>query len=79
MKALVYHGPGDKRWQEVPDPELREQCCDPLELVECEQRRTRLELEVAGETLGHAVAAAVVAAIGHRHAQVSNPPSKLIE
>jgi len=24
MKALVYHGPGDKRWEEVPDPSLRE-------------------------------------------------------
>ncbi|QGG95796.1 zinc-dependent alcohol dehydrogenase family protein [Actinomarinicola tropica] len=22
MKALVYHGPGDKRWEEVPDPAL---------------------------------------------------------
>lgn len=24
MKALVYHGPGDKAWEEVPDPEVRE-------------------------------------------------------
>lgn len=22
MKALVYHGPGDKRWEEVPDPTI---------------------------------------------------------
>ena len=22
MKALVYHGPNDKSWDEVPDPEL---------------------------------------------------------
>ncbi len=22
MKALVYHGPGDKGWEEVPDPEI---------------------------------------------------------
>jgi alcohol dehydrogenase len=22
MKAIVYHGPGDKRWEEVPDPEI---------------------------------------------------------
>ncbi len=22
MKAIVYHGPGDKRWEEVPDPQL---------------------------------------------------------
>ncbi len=24
MKALVYHGPGNKAWEEVPDPQLRE-------------------------------------------------------
>jgi len=24
MRALVYHGPGDKAWEEVPDPELRD-------------------------------------------------------
>ncbi|MBZ0173129.1 MAG: alcohol dehydrogenase catalytic domain-containing protein, partial [Phycisphaerales bacterium] len=24
MKALVYHGPGRKAWEEVPDPKLRE-------------------------------------------------------
>jgi len=24
MKALVYHGPGDKAWEEVPDPQLRD-------------------------------------------------------
>lgn len=24
MKALVYHGPGNKAWEEVPDPELQE-------------------------------------------------------
>lgn len=24
MKALVYHGPGQKSWQEVPDPQLRD-------------------------------------------------------
>src|SRR5690349_937935 len=24
MKALVYHGPGQKSWQDVPDPQLRE-------------------------------------------------------
>jgi alcohol dehydrogenase len=24
MKALVYHGPGQKAWEEVPDPELKE-------------------------------------------------------
>src|SRR6476619_7042884 len=23
MKALVYHGPGQKAWETVPDPELR--------------------------------------------------------
>ena len=22
MKALVYHGPGEKRWEDVPKPEL---------------------------------------------------------
>jgi Alcohol dehydrogenase GroES-associated len=22
MRALVYHGPGQKAWQEVPDPEI---------------------------------------------------------
>ena len=22
MKAIVYHGPGDKRWEDVPDPEI---------------------------------------------------------
>ena len=22
MHAIVYHGPGDKRWEEVPDPKL---------------------------------------------------------
>jgi alcohol dehydrogenase len=22
MKAIVYHGPGDKRWEEVPDPKI---------------------------------------------------------
>src|SRR5215212_2207648 len=24
MKALVYHGPGQRAWEEVPDPALRE-------------------------------------------------------
>lgn len=24
MKALVYHGPGDKAWEEVPDPQVQE-------------------------------------------------------
>lgn len=24
MKALVYHGPGDKAWEEVPDPKILE-------------------------------------------------------
>src|SRR5690349_10445352 len=24
MKALVYHGPGQKAWEEVPDPEIVE-------------------------------------------------------
>lgn len=24
MKAIVYHGPGDKRWEEVPDPKISE-------------------------------------------------------
>ena len=24
MKALVYHGPGQRAWEEVPDPELEE-------------------------------------------------------
>ena len=23
MKALVYHGPGEKAWEEVPDPTIR--------------------------------------------------------
>jgi len=22
MRALVYHGPGQKAWEEVPDPEI---------------------------------------------------------
>jgi alcohol dehydrogenase len=22
MKAIVYHGPGQKAWQEAPDPEI---------------------------------------------------------
>ncbi|WP_344808951.1 hypothetical protein [Microlunatus ginsengisoli] len=22
MKALVYHGPGSKAWEDVPDPEI---------------------------------------------------------
>lgn len=22
MKALVHHGPGNKTWEEVPDPEI---------------------------------------------------------
>jgi alcohol dehydrogenase len=22
MKAVVYHGPGHKAWEEVPDPEI---------------------------------------------------------
>ena len=24
MKALVYHGPGQKAWEEVPDPAVQE-------------------------------------------------------
>lgn len=24
MKALVYHGPGEKRWEDVPDPQLQQ-------------------------------------------------------
>ena len=24
MKALVYHGPGNKRWEEVPEPSVVE-------------------------------------------------------
>ena len=24
MKALVFHGPGDRRWETVPDPEIRQ-------------------------------------------------------
>lgn len=24
MKAMVYHGPGDKRWEDVPDPQIQE-------------------------------------------------------
>ena len=24
MKALVYHGPGKKSWDEVPEPQLKE-------------------------------------------------------
>jgi alcohol dehydrogenase len=24
MKALVYHGPGERRWEEVPDPKIQE-------------------------------------------------------
>ena len=24
MKALVYHGPGRKAWEEAPEPELQE-------------------------------------------------------
>ena len=29
MKALVYHGPGDKAWEEVPDPVVK----DPTDVV----------------------------------------------
>src|SRR5207344_673931 len=29
MKALVYHGPGQKAWEEVPDPEL----IDPTDVI----------------------------------------------
>ena len=29
MKALVYHGPGDKAWEEVPDPQIQ----DPTDAV----------------------------------------------
>ena len=31
MKALVYHGPNDKSWEEVPDPEL----IDPTPTPSC--------------------------------------------
>jgi alcohol dehydrogenase len=24
MRAVVYHGPGNKRWQEMPEPSLRD-------------------------------------------------------
>ena len=24
MKALVYHGPGEKSWEDVPDPKISE-------------------------------------------------------
>src|SRR6202042_1516465 len=26
MQALVYHGPGRKAWEEVPDPEIIDEC-----------------------------------------------------
>ncbi|HJU02423.1 MAG TPA: alcohol dehydrogenase catalytic domain-containing protein, partial [Actinomycetes bacterium] len=29
MKALVYHGPGEKAWEEVPDPEI----IDPTDVI----------------------------------------------
>ena len=29
MKALVYHGPGQKAWEEVPDPVLK----DPTDAI----------------------------------------------
>ncbi|MFZ2501671.1 MAG: alcohol dehydrogenase catalytic domain-containing protein [Nocardioides sp.] len=34
MKALVYHGPGQKAWQDVPDPELQEPT-DAIVEIEC--------------------------------------------
>ena len=29
MKALVYHGPGEKAWEEAPDPEM----VDPTDVI----------------------------------------------
>ena len=29
MKALVYHGPGQKAWQDVPDPRI----VDPTDVI----------------------------------------------
>jgi alcohol dehydrogenase len=29
MKALVYHGPGQKAWEEVPNPEI----IDPTDVI----------------------------------------------
>ena len=29
MKALVYHGPGERRWESVPDPAIK----DPTDVV----------------------------------------------
>src|SRR6202453_3036938 len=34
MKALVYHGPGSKAWEEVPDPEVCE-VTDAVVRVDC--------------------------------------------
>jgi alcohol dehydrogenase len=34
MKALVYHGPGSKAWEDVPDPEVRE-VTDAIVRVDC--------------------------------------------
>ncbi len=33
MRALVYHGPGRKTWQEVPDPEITSSAPTLMRLV----------------------------------------------
>ena len=70
MKALVYHGPGDARWDEVPDPEL----IDPTDVIASVETTTICGTDLhilkgdvpeveAGRILGHE-AIAVVEQVG---------------
>ena len=60
MKALVYHGPGQKAWEEVPDPKIIE----PTDVIvrwtrprsaapTCTSSRGTSRLSTDGRILGH--------------------------
>jgi threonine dehydrogenase-like Zn-dependent dehydrogenase len=42
MKALVYHGPGQKAWEDVPDPEIQQDTDAVIRVDTTYSRATRL-------------------------------------
>ena len=72
--ALAHQGlaAGDAQ---LPHAEADEGVAEPVELLERQELRLGQELHV----LGHAVDAAEVAAVGHRDAQIGQPPSERID
>jgi hypothetical protein len=46
MRAVVYHGPGQKAWDEVPDPEIIAEC--PQLLPNSNRKKMFIRESVAG-------------------------------